>query len=356
MHSRVFLLSWDFPWKKEEQRREIPARHGVFHPLCKHLLDQRYLFPTGKERKEESFVNKAKKMLYSQKMAPVVFCLPFCISLLVFWLYPLVSGIVMSFQTVDFGVTTWVGLQHYKKLAQDPFFKTAVLNSVEYMLLTLLLLVPIPMLLAVLIESRITKARGVWKVIMYIPALTSVVISGMLFRLMFSEGDGGQMNQLLHFFGHASIPWLKSKGTGWIALLLLCMWRWTGVNMLYFVSGLNAIDGSLYESAEIDGANAWQKFWYITLPLLRPTTVYVITISVFAGLSMFLESYMLWGGNSSPKNIGLTIVGYLYKRGIETNELGYACAVGVVLMVIALIINFIQLFATGTISFKKKEE
>lgn len=300
-------------------------------------------------------MNKAKKLLYSQKIAPFVFALPFCLSLLIFWLYPLVTGIMMSFQTVDFGVTTWVGTSHYAKLMKDPFFKKAVFNSVEYMLLTLLLLVPIPMLLAVLIESRITKAKGVWKVIMYVPALTSVVISGMLFRLMFSEGAGGQMNQLMQLLGRAPIPWLKSKGTGWVALLLLCMWRWTGVNMLYFVSGLNGIDGSLYESADIDGANAKQKFWYITLPLLKPTTVYVITISVFAGLSMFLESFMLWNGNSSPKNIGLTIVGYLYKRGIETNELGYACAVGVVLMVIALIINFIQLFATGTIGPKKKE-
>ena len=123
--------------------------------------------------------------------------------------------------------------------------------------------------------------------------------------------------------------------------------------MLYFVSGLKAIDGALYESADIDGASAWQKFRYITIPLIKPTTIYVVTISVYAGLSMFLESFMLWNGNSSPKNIGLTIVGYLYKRGIEKNDLGYACAVGMVLMIIALIINIIQLIATGT--FKKEE-
>lgn len=126
--------------------------------------------------------------------------------------------------------------------------------------------------------------------------------------------------------------------------------------MLYFVSGLKSIDTALYESCDIDGANARQKFWYVTLPLLKPTTIYVVTISVFAGLSMFLESFMLWNGNSSPKNIGLTIVGYLYKRGIEKNDMGYACAVGVILMIIALIINFIQLFATGTIKLGKKKE
>lgn len=301
-------------------------------------------------------MNKAKKILYSQKIAPYVFVLPFVVSLLVFWLYPLLSGITMSFQKVNFGSKTWVGMANFTKLAGDKFFKIAVFNSVEYMALTLLLMVPIPMLLAVLMESRLTKAKGAWKVIMYIPALTSVVISGLLFRLMFSEGDNGQMNVLLHMFGQSSFAWLKTKTTAWIALLLLCMWRWTGVNMLYYVSGLKSIDTAIYESGEIDGANGWQKFWYLTLPLLKPTTIYVITISVFAGLSMFLESFMLWNGNSSPKNIGLTIVGYLYKRGIEKNDMGYACAVGVVLMVIALVINFIQLLATGTFSFRKKED
>ena len=298
-------------------------------------------------------MNKVKKMLYSQKVAPYVFVLPFVISLLVFWLYPLISGIVMSFQDISFGGSQWVGLKHYQKLASDKFFKTAVFNSVEYMLLTLLLLIPIPMMLAVLMESRLTKAKGVWKVIMYIPALTSVVISGMLFRLMFSEGDNGQMNQLMHLLGNASIPWLKEKTTGWVALLLLCMWRWTGVNILYFLAGLQSISTDLYEAASIDGANKWQQFTKISLPLLKPTTVYVLTISIYAGLAMFNESYMLWKGNNSPQNIGLTIVGYLYRQGIEKRAMGYACAVGLVLLIIVMIVNMIQLAATGT--FKKEE-
>lgn len=298
-------------------------------------------------------MSKFKKLFYSQKVAPYVFVLPFMLSLIIFWAYPLISGIVMSFQDISFGKRTFVGLSHYTKLMGDKFFAIAVGNSVEYMLLTLLLMIPIPLVLAVLMESRLTKAKGVWKVIMYIPALTSVVISGMLFRMMFSEAAGSQMNQLMAWLGKTPIAWLKTKWTAWIALLLLCMWRWTGVNMLYFLSGLKSIDTSIYESADIDGANAWQKLWYLTLPLIKPTTIYVVTISVYAGLSMFLESFMLWNGNSSPKNIGLTIVGYLYKRGIEKNDLGYACAVGMVLMVIALIINVIQLVATGT--FKKED-
>ena len=158
---------------------------------------------------------KAKKILYSQKIAPYVFVLPFVLSLLIFWLYPLVSGIVMSFQEVSFGVTSWIGTANYQKLFRDSFFTTAVWNSVEYMALTLLLMVPIPMVLAVLMESRLTKARGVWKVIMYIPALTSVVISGLLFRLMFSEGENGQMNVIMHMLGQPSQAWLRARFTGW---------------------------------------------------------------------------------------------------------------------------------------------
>ena len=108
-------------------------------------------------------MNKVKKMLYSQKVAPYVFVLPFVVSLLIFWLYPLISGVVMSFQDISFGGSQWVGLKHYHKLASDKFFKTAVFNSVEYMLLTLLLLIPIPMLLAVLMESRLLRQKAYGK-------------------------------------------------------------------------------------------------------------------------------------------------------------------------------------------------
>lgn len=297
---------------------------------------------------------KIKKFLYSQKAAPYVFVLPFLLSFCIFWIYPLISSVTMSFQDIGAVKTEWVGLANYTKLLKDGVFHTAILNSTKYMIFTLLLLIPFPMLFAVLIDSNLVKAKGVWKAVLYIPALTSVVISGTLFRLMFTEYPTGQMNVLTTALGLGTFKWLKMGWSGMAALLIVACWRWTGVNMLYFLSGLRAIDTSLYEAASIDGASPWQKFRYVTLPLLKPTTVYVVTISVYAGLSMFLESYMLWAGNNSPNNIGLTIVGYLYKRGIEKNDMGYACAVGVVLLVVALTINIIQLIANGT--FKKEED
>ena len=116
---------------------------------------------------------------------------------------------------------------------------------------------------------------------------------------------------------------------------------------------LQSIPTDIYEAASIDGASKWQQFIKISFPLVKPTTIYVLTISIYAGLAMFLESFMLWKGVNSPQNIGLTIVGYLYRQGIEKRAMGYACAVGLVLLVIVMIINLVQLVATGT--FKKEE-
>jgi arabinosaccharide transport system permease protein len=295
-----------------------------------------------------------KKLLYSQKVAPYVFVLPFILSFAFFWIYPLFSTVKMSFQSILPGEIEWVGLKNYSKLLKDTAFHLAIRNSFTYMLWTLLLLIPFPMIFACIMDSRLVKMKGLYKALLYLPALTSVVVAGTIFRLMFSELEGSQMNQLLAFFGMAPIKWLKIRATSYLALLTIACWRWTGINMLYFLAGLKNIDGALYESAEIDGANGFKKFRYITMPLLKPTTIYVLTISVYAGLAMFLESFMLWNGNASPNNIGLTIVGYLYRRGIEKNQLGYASAVGLVLLVIALTINVIQLIMNGT--FKKEEK
>lgn len=297
---------------------------------------------------------KLKRVLYSQKAAPYIFVLPFLLSFLIFWIYPLFSTVKMSFQSIQPGEIEWVGIKNYSKLLKDTTFHTAIANSFEYMFFTLVLLIPFPMIFACLMDSRLVKAKGIWKGFLYLPALTSVVVSGTLFRLMFSELPTSQMNELLVWLNQSPIKWMKIKSTGMFALLLVACWRWTGVNMLYFISGLKGIDVTLYEAAEIDGANAVKKFRYITMPLLKPTTIYVLTISIYAGLAMFLESYMLWAGNNSPNNIGLTIVGYLYKRGIEKNQLGYASAVGLVLLSIALVINLAQLIMNGT--FKKEEK
>lgn len=293
-----------------------------------------------------------KRFLYSQKAAPYVFVLPFVLTFLIFFAYPIVSTIMMSFQKVAGGEATFVGLANYKTLMNPVFYK-CLKNSAFYTVVSCALMLPIPMLLATMLNSKAMKAKGFFRSIMFIPALTSVVVAGVVFRMMFGELEGSFMNQVVGLFGVEPLVWLRRPVTVWITLFVLCLWRWTGVNMMYYLSGLQQIPGDLYESAEIDGANAMQQFRYITLPLLKSTNVYVLTISIFGGMAMFTESYLLFNGNKSPNNVGTTIVGYLYRMGMEQNNIGIGSAIGVVLLLIVMAINVVQLILNGT--FKKGE-
>lgn len=291
-----------------------------------------------------------KKFFYSQKIAPYVFILPFVITFLLFWIAPICNGFILSFQ--DVLNDKWIGFKNYNRLLTDQIFLKALYHSFRYMIGTLILLIPFPMLFASLINSKLMKKPNLFKSIYFLPALTSVVVAGIIFRLMFGELDTSLANRVIGLFGKSPIKWLHGEYTSYFILLLVCCWRWTGVNILYFLAGLQSIPREMYEAAAIDGGNAWQQFTKISFPLVKPTTIYVLTISIYAGLSMFTESYMLWAGNNSPNNVGLTIVGYLYRQGIERRAMGYACAVGIVLLVVIMIVNIIQLVLNGT--FKKE--
>lgn len=258
----------------------------------------------------------------------------------------------MSFQRVAGPNTTFNGLQNYKILTNAVFIKS-LKNSIFYTIVSCALMIPIPMVLAIMLNSKQMRLKTTFRSILFIPALTSVVVVGVVFRLMFGELEGSFMNQLIAHFGMEPIIWLRKPGTVWLALFLICLWRWTGVNMMYYLSGLQQIPEDLYESATVDGANAFQQFRYVTLPLLKPTTIYVLTISIFGGMAMFSESFILFNGNKSPNNVGTTLVGMLYRMGFEQNQIGIASAIGVIFLVIVLLINAIQLITNG---FFKKEE
>jgi len=295
-----------------------------------------------------------KHLLYSQGIAPYMFLLPFILTFSIFFLYPLITTIQMSFQSIKATSSEWIGFSNYEKLFSNGTFYIAVKNSLRYTVITCALLIPFPLLFAYMLNSASMKASGVFKAILFVPVLSSVVVAGIIFRMMFSELDGAMMNQIRGLFGLEPIRWLKGEWTSMFAMVLLCCWRWTGMNILYYMAGLKSIPTSLYEAADIDGANATQKFFRIAWPLLKPTTIYVLTISIYAGLAMFTESYMIFGNNTSPKNYGLTIVGYLYRYGFEkVDKFGFASAVGLVLLTGALLINIVQLRITGVIGRKK---
>lgn len=260
----------------------------------------------------------------------------------------------MSFQRVVPGQTAFIGLQNFKNLLNNEFYK-AVSNSIIYTIITIAVLIPVPMVLAIFLNSKAMIAKNLFRSVFFVPALTSIVVAGLTFRLIFGELPTALINSVIAHFGVSPIKWLGGPWpwTTLLALLLLACWRWTGVNILYYLSGLQNIPDELYESASIDGASLMQRLWHITVPLLKPTTIYVLTISIFGGMAMFLESYMLFNGNRSPGGVGLTIIGYLYRQGWEQANLGYGSAIGLTMLVLTLAVNLIQLKFFGL--FRKGE-
>lgn len=290
---------------------------------------------------------KHAERLNSIRLAPYVFISPFVLSFLVMYFYPIISTVVMSFQQVYPGQVAFIGLDNYRKLLEDPEFKVALWNSFRYTVYTIALLIPIPMLLAILLNHGKARINTMYRSFLYIPSLVSVVVAGTIMRLLFASSSRSIANTIVQWFGGEPRQWLLGGASQAMALLItLALWRWVGVNIIYFLSGLQNIPNELYEAAEIDGAGAWQRLVRITVPLLKPTTIFVTTISIFGGFAMFEESYILWAGKPSPNNVGLTVVGHLYNKGFQQGEMGMASAVGIVLLVIvfSLSISFLKLF------------
>lgn len=280
------------------------------------------------------------------RVAPYVFVLPFILSFLIFYLYPIISTIVMSFQQVYPGQVTWIGWGNYSKL-NNPEFRVALYNSARYTIYTIALLIPLPLLLAVLLNYGSRKVNTLYRSLLYIPSLVSVVVAGTIMRLLLASSSRSIVNTIVGLFGVEPRQWLLGGSTqAMILLLFLALWRWTGVNIIYFLSGLQNIPDELYEAADIDGASSLQKLWLITVPLLKRTTIFVTTISIFGGFAMFEESFILWTGRPSPNNVGLTIVGHLYFKGFKDGELGMASAIGMVLLIIVftISISFLKIF------------
>lgn len=297
-------------------------------------------------------MSNREKKINMIKVAPYIFTAPFVIYFVLFFIYPIISTFWTSLcQQVGFAPPKYAGLANYKLLLDD-YFKMAVQNSTIYTFFTCLILVPLPLLLAVLLDSRFVKKAEVFKSALFIPALTSVVMAGLFFKYAFSSNEAALMNAIIGFFGIPPQGWLEKRLTTWIVLVIFCVWKWLGVNIVYYLSALQTIPSDLYEAATIDGANAWQRFMHITVPGVRPTIIYVLTISIYGGFSMFAEAYTLFNSARTPGDIGATIVSYIYSQGFNRNNFGIASAAGITLLAGVLIINIIQLSITDPVGKK----
>ncbi|TAH74709.1 MAG: sugar ABC transporter permease [Anaerolineaceae bacterium] len=304
---------------------------------------------TVKKPKRNSF--SLRRLMNSQSFVPYIFVLPFIISFLLFFLYPILSSIIMSFQSIQgFGDVQFIGTKNYQNL-MNPHYYSALKVSFTYTILTIAILIPVPLILATLLNNKLLIGRNFFRSALFLPALTSVIVAGMFFRYTFAEQSTALANQIIGIFGLQPLTWLQGKHTGMFALVILCVWRWMGVNIIYFLSGLQSIPEELFEAAEIDGANAFKKFVKITIPSLKPVIIYVVTISVYGGFAMFAETFAYWSYRS-PGNIGLTLVSYLYTTAFNNADFGLAAAIGITLLLIIMTVNIIQLMFFG---FFKKE-
>lgn len=291
-------------------------------------------------------------LLYNKEIAPYVFVAPFILSFLIFFLYPCIEIVRMSFMKMEgFKNAKFVGFDNYARLF-NYHFRNALLTNTIFTVITVIIMISIPTVLAVAVNSKLLKFRNAFRASIFIPSLVSALIAGVAFRLMFSDMDSGLFNQILHLFGGKSIAWNMGYWTGILMMVVLVAWKTIGINMIYCLSALQTIPKDVYESADIDGASGFQKFRKITLPLLKPTLIYILTLTIISGYRMFTESYVYWV-DTTPGDIGLTIIRYLYQTSFQRNDLGFGAAIGIVLLAIIMIINLIQLRGFGMFSKEK---
>lgn len=266
--------------------------------------------------------------------------MPALILLGIFVIYPIAYLCYLSFTTGSFtraGIR-WVGLRNYWRLLLSPDFWQVVGNTVYFTIATVIPSLILPLGLAVLLD-RAVALRGFLRAAYFIPSITSLVAVGLGFRWLFQTD--GVVNQALNAVGVPSVAWLQSTIWAMPVLILLSVWKQIGFNMVVFLAGLQTIPISRYEAAELDGAGAWQKFWYITLPGLRSTIVFATVTTAIFTLRSFEQVYVITGGG--PLNSTNLLVYFMYDQAFAQFDFGYAAAAATVLLLVTLLLVYWQL-------------
>lgn len=277
---------------------------------------------------------------YQRRLAPYLFISPFYILFVVFALGPLIAALYFSMiKWPGTGPMTFLGLANYLELFEDEIFLKSLGNTTYYAIGAVFVILPVALFLALLINAAVVRAKSVFRIAFILPVLTSTVAATIMFLLMF-EHQYGLFNVALEAVGLNALKWLDEELVK-LSVLLVAAWRYTGLNMLYFLAGLQSIPTDVYEAASVDGAGRWTTFWQITLPLLRPVSLFVVVVTIIGSFQFFAEPLLLAGGG--PNNASLTIANYLYRVGFSYLRMGYASAVGYILAVIIFILTLLQL-------------
>lgn len=276
--------------------------------------------------------------------APYAFIAPFYLVFVVFGVFPILFSLgvsVMDWRGIDPGA--FIGLGNYLALFQDESFYRALWNTVVIWVGTVPPMILAAVVLAVLLNERTTIFRSLYRTIYFLPVVTSLVITGLVFGQLFSQSFG-LINALLALFGIAPVNWLAEPATMKPILILAMLWRWTGNDMVIMLAGLQSIPTELFEAARVDGASDTQIFFQITLPLLRPVILFDAIISTIGTFNLFAEPYALFGGaTGGVGQAGLVTGTLLYQNAFVFARYGYGSALAWVLAVIVFILSLLQL-------------
>ena len=284
---------------------------------------------------------------------PYLFIAPFLLSYLSFYMYPMLYSFIISFTdwtAVKLNEKTFVGLQNYIRVfTKDPLFWKSILNTIKIMIIAMPLTIISGLLVAVLM-FHIIKGRQLIQTINFLPYITMPVAIGLIFANMFNTNIGA-VNGFLMKMGIITdkINWLGDSRYAFIVVILICIWKNFGYFMVLYLSGLSTINNEYYDAAKVDGANAVQVFFKITLPLLRPITTFVVVQGAIGGFQLFDEAKTLVSGSGSaivggPGRTLLTIAWYFYDCSFQNNSrYGYGAAIAFSMLIIIAIISFINM-------------
>ena len=282
---------------------------------------------------------------------PYLFILPHLIFFAIFVGYPFFYGLYTSAFQFDFlrpAATKFVGLDNYIKLftpgtVQYQEFWNALINTLEFAVISVPPLVIIPLLLAVLLNTKI-PGRSFFRTIYFAPWVLSAAVVGLLGFWIF-QSQGGLVNYYLADLGLTTPRWLSSMPWAWLSILLITIWWISGFNMIILLAALQNIPADLYEASSMDGATNWQTFFRITLPLLRPVLVFVITITIIGAFNLFAQPFFMTnGGPAQAAGGGATepVVFRLYREGFERNRQGSAAAMSFVVATIMILFSYLN--------------
>lgn len=284
----------------------------------------------------------SKAVKYRQirrKALPYLVTAPYLLHLLVFVLFPVVFSIVLTFHKWNIiAPMEYVGLDNFKRLVQDQLFWKAILNTLQFLLVHIPLQIIIALALAYFLNQKLLM-RAFFRASFFLPVVISGVVVTILWQQLYGLEDG-LLNRMLGSLGLSRVEWLSNPKIAMASIAIMATWKNVGLYVILFLVGLQTVPPSYYEAAEVDGANAWQKFWYITLPAINPTIFMVVILSTIGGFSLFIEPYIMTDGG--PLNSTLSAMLYIYRQAFGYYQMGYSATLGLFFALLIMVVVAVQ--------------